>query len=68
MSITICSGCKSDGSESKKITFMNRDMNACLNILHISHDWIQSKTRPIKYSRSFNSNLDSIINYRGDHG
>jgi hypothetical protein len=25
---------------------MNRDMNACLNILKIAEEWINTKTRP----------------------
>ena len=50
-----CKGCikvnKSDGSESKNITFMNRDMNACMNMLEICHKWIKSKKRPDKFKR-----------------
>ena len=48
----LCIGCKSSGSESKNTTFMNRDMNACMNMLHISNSWIQSKIRPEKFCRT----------------
>ena len=54
--VLVCRGCKSSGSESKNTTFMNRDMNACMNMLHISKSWIQSKIRPKQFCRT--SNLD----------
>ena len=50
--VLVCRGCKSSGSESKNTTFMNRDMNACMNMLHISNSWIQSKIRPEKFCRT----------------
>lgn len=43
--VLVCRSCKSSGLESKNTTFVNRDMNACMNMLHISNSWIQSKTR-----------------------
>lgn len=49
--LLVCSHCKSDGLESKNITFMNRDMNACMNMLNLSKQWINTKTRSEKYSR-----------------
>jgi len=52
--VLVCRGCKSSGSESKNTTFMNRDMNACMNILHISKSWIQSKMRPKQFCRTSN--------------
>ena len=50
--VLVCRNCKSSGSESKNTTFMNRDMNACMNMLHISNSWIQSKIRPEKFCRT----------------
>jgi len=50
--VLVCRGCKSSGSESKNTTFMNRDMNACMNMLHISNSWIQSKIRPENFCRT----------------
>jgi len=52
--VLVCRGCKSSGSESKNTTFMNRDMNACMNMLHISKSWIQSKMRPKIFCRTSN--------------
>ena len=52
--VLVCRGCKSSGSESKNTTFMNRDMNACMNMLHISKSWIQSKIRPKQFCRTSN--------------
>jgi len=45
---------KCNGSESKKVTFMNRDMNACMNILTISHEWIKNQKRPERFCRTSN--------------
>jgi len=56
--VLVCRGCKSSGSESKNTTFMNRDMNACMNMLHISKSWIQSKIRPEQFCRTLISNPD----------
>lgn len=52
--VLVCRSCKSSGSESKNTTFMNRDMNACMNMLHISKGWIQSKMRPKQFCRTSN--------------
>ncbi len=41
--ILVCRSCKSSGLESKNITFMNRDMNVCMNMFHISNSWISQK-------------------------
>ena len=37
-------------------TFINRDINACINIISISDSWINLKKRPLSFCR--NSNLD----------
>ena len=34
---------KNDGSENKNIVFINRDVNACLNILDLSNEYIFKK-------------------------
>jgi len=49
--VLTCIDCKSDSSESKKVTFINRDINACINILNILESWIEHKTRPEQFSR-----------------
>lgn len=46
----ICKGCCD--SESKKTVFINRDINACVNILNLSKEWISHKTRNISFCRS----------------
>ena len=61
--LLVCKGCtksfvkknKHDGSESKNIMFMNRDMNACVNMLTISHEWIKNQKRPERFCRTSNS-------------
>jgi len=52
--ILVCSNCKSDGCESKNITFINRDINGCKNILNLSYEWINEKKRNIKFCRTDN--------------
>ena len=49
--LLVCTHCKSNGLESKNVTFMNRDMNACMNILNLSKQWINTKTRTEEYCR-----------------
>jgi transposase len=50
--LLICRSCKSNGLENKNITFMNRDMNACINIRKISSDWINHKSRNNNFCRN----------------
>jgi hypothetical protein len=54
-----CINCnKSDSSESETFTFINRDINACVNILNISKSWINKKIRPEVFKRNqTNTNL-----------
>lgn len=54
--VLVCRNCKSSGLESKNSTFINRDINACINIISISDNWINLKKRPLSFCR--NSNLD----------
>jgi hypothetical protein len=51
--LLLCQCCGSNGSKSKKITFMNRDINACKNMLNLSKEWINHKTRDIRYSNTY---------------
>ncbi len=43
--------CKNCGLENKKTVFMNRDMNACINILNLSKEYINFKTRNENFCR-----------------
>jgi hypothetical protein len=52
--LLVCSGCSS--SENKKSTFWNRDINACVNMLKLSREWINNKTRNPLFCRNLNSN------------
>lgn len=49
--VLTCQNCKSDSSESKQVIFMNRDINACINILTIAKQAFLG-TRPIEFSRN----------------
>lgn len=49
--IRFCSHCYNNRSESK-CCFFNRDANACMNMLFLSHEWLYHQTRPIQYTRS----------------
>ena len=44
--------CKNCGSKNKNSVFMNRDMNACINILNLSKEYINFKTRNENFCRS----------------
>ena len=55
--ILICSNCKSDGCESKNITFINRDINGCKNMLDLSIEWINHKTRNKKFCRTTDNDV-----------
>jgi len=47
--LLVCSRCC--GSENKKSTFWNRDVNACVNMLKLTHEWINTKSRNVLFSR-----------------
>lgn len=47
--VLICNGCS--GSESKKTTFINRDINACYNIMTIAKDWLEKRIRREVFKR-----------------
>ena len=58
--VLVCNGCKSSGyrnEESENSIFMNRDMNACMNLLRISNSWINEQRRPEKFCRTLNPDL-----------
>jgi hypothetical protein len=52
--LLVCHGCSS--SENKKSTFWNRDINACVNMLRLSKEWINNKKRNPLFCRNSNSN------------
>ena len=52
--LLVCHGCSS--SENKKSTFWNRDINACVNMLKLSKEWINNKKRNPLFCRNSNSN------------
>ena len=52
--LLVCSGCSS--SENKNSTFWNRDINACVNMLKLSKEWIFNKTRNSLFCKISNSN------------
>ena len=53
--VLVCHGCC--GSESKKSVFMNRDLNACYNLITISKDWIENKFRRSVFSCKSDNDL-----------
>ena len=52
--IQVCHRCS--GSESKKSVFVDRDMNACHNLITISKDWLENKFRRLAFSREKSDN------------
>ena len=65
--LLICKDCICDGSESKNITFINRDINACMNILNISKSWLKSKIRPQAFRRKSDYDLASLEPQQENH-
>ena len=53
--LLVCSECGS--SENKRSTFWNRDINACVNMLNLTNEWIKNKSRNKLFNRI--KNLDS---------
>jgi transposase len=56
--ILCCNGCS--GSESKNSTFINRDINACVNIMNLCKDWITHKRRNEVFQRNFNNDRQKM--------
>ena len=52
--VLVCRDYKCNGCESKRITFINRDMNACMNMINISKSFI------LVYSSGFNPCFSTI--------
>jgi len=48
--VLVCQNCQYNRLESKCCIF-NRDANACMNLLYLSHEWIQHQSRPEPYCR-----------------
>lgn len=57
--VLVCRDYKCNGCESKRITFINRDMNACMNMINISKSFINNRNRPINFCRE---NNELVIN------
>jgi hypothetical protein len=62
--LLICCNCKSDGCESKNITFINRDINACQNMLTLTHHYLLNNERKKEFCRK----LDYDLNKEKDLG
>ena len=63
--VLVCRDYKCNGCESKRITFINRDMNACMNMINISKSFINNRNRPINFCRENNEliiNNQNLIN------
>ena len=60
--LLICSKCKSDGCESKNITFINRDINACQNMLTLTHHYLNNNERKKEFSRRIDYDLNNEKN------
>ena len=56
--ILCCNGCS--GSESKKSMFINRDINACVNIMNICKDWIKDRIRRKEFRRNTNDDHQEV--------
>lgn len=53
-----------NGSENKNIVFINRDVNACLNILDLSNEYIFKKSRNADFCREHkNKSINDEIKY-----
>ncbi len=53
-----------NGSENKNIVFINRDVNACLNILDLSNEYIFKKSRNTDFCReNKNKSINDEIKY-----
>ena len=59
---------ESGGSENKKTTFINRDVNACMNMLRIGESWITYKIRPDIFNRSIRTDPDCSFEEKSSSG
>lgn len=44
-----CPNCQNSSSDSNPTCFFNRDANACMNMLYLSHQWLDHRLRPAPY-------------------
>jgi hypothetical protein len=59
--LLVCLGCSS--LENKKSTFWNRDINACVNMLNLTKEWINKRTRnPLFCRKKITTNTNSNLN------
>ena len=49
--LLVCSDCITSGSESKKTSYINRDMNACINIIKVAKSILETGERPLNFRR-----------------
>jgi hypothetical protein len=56
--VLYCSECQSNRSDSK-CCFFNRDSNACMNMIYLCREWLQSRTRPLAYRRTMTLTPDT---------
>jgi len=57
--LLVCKNCGSFiCSENKNGVFINRDMNACINMVNLSKEWINSKKRNKNFCRNTDTNLN----------
>lgn len=50
--LLVCPECKNSRLATKMTCFFNRDANASMNLLYLSHEWLDHRTRPVPYNRS----------------
>ena len=49
--LLVCPDCITSGSESKKTSYINRDMNACINIIKVAKSILETGERPLNFRR-----------------
>ena len=58
--LLVCQDCKSSVSESKISVFINRDRNACINILKIATNILERGERPLNFKRVIKEKKDIV--------
>ena len=58
--LLVCEDCKSSGSESKISVFINRDRNACINILKVAKNILETGDRPLNFKRVIKEKKDIV--------
>ena len=49
--LLVCRDCITSGSESKMTSYINRDMNACINIIKVAKSILETGERPLNFRR-----------------